>query len=200
MARNLDNTLWRVVSAGTGVLVLITGFCSHETYNLLRSVSRVTTLTPAMVNHNLFWSMGMATLLAAYVYRLSADGKQGTGWAGDRALTIWLVAAVAFLPLPLSMLFAWHAGYIARLYLGYALKAGCFLYLYWLLFRYHVLNDPDTFTGGWTLFHGGTGTAPMSNPGPEPAPADNPSCDDEEAEHTVEDPEPDSPAATPSEV
>ncbi len=200
MARNLDNTLWRVVNAGAGVLVLITGFCSHETYKLLRSVSHVTMYTPAVVNHSLFWSMGLATLLAVYVYRLTSDGKRGVGWASDRALTIWLVAAVAFLPLPLSILFIWHGPGISQLYLGYALKAGCFLYLYWLLFRYHVLNDQDTFADGWTLFHGRTGAAPTSNPAPEAVPANNPSCDDGEAENTAGTPEPDGPAATSSET
>ena len=180
------------------MLVLITGFCSYETYKMLRGVSRVTMFTPAVVNHNLFWSMGMATLLAVYVYRLTSDGKRGAGWASDRALTIWLVGAVAFLPLPLSMLFTWHGPGIRQLYLGYALKAGCFLYLYWLLFRYHVLNDRDTFADGWTLFHGRTGSAPTANPAPEPVRANNPSCEDGETEHAADAPEPDESAATPS--
>jgi len=189
MARNLDNTLWRVVNAGTGVLVLVAGFCSCETYKLLRGVSRVTKYTPAMVNHNLFWSIGMATLLAVYVYRLSSDGKRGAGWAGDRALTVWLIAAVAFLPLPLSMMFRWHVPGAYRLYFGYALKAACFVYLYWLLFRYHVLNDRDTFADGWTLFQGRSEVAPAANPAPDTAPSHNPSSDDEAAEHTDDGPD-----------
>ncbi len=200
MAYNLDNTLWRVVNAIAGVLLLVSGFCSYETYELIRSVSHVTVLTPAMVNHNLFWSMGMATLLAVYVYRLSCEGKRGGRWASDRALTIWLVAAVAFLPLPLSMLFVWHGPGVRQLYLGYALKAACFVYLYWLLFRYHVLNDPDTFTDGWTMFHGRTGVTRTANPAPEAAPADNPLSDDQAAEHTDDGPEPDGSTATQSEI
>jgi len=171
------------------VLVLVTGFCSYETYKLLRSVSRVTTYTPAVVNHNLFWSIGMATLLAVYIYRLSSDGKRGAGWAGDRALTVWLIAAVAFLPLPLSMLFRWHGPGARQLYLGYALKAACFVYLYWLLFRYHVLNDQDTFADGWTLFHGRSEVAPVSNPASDAAPSHNPSSDDHAAEHTDDGPD-----------
>ena len=199
MAHNLDNTFWRVVNAGAGVLVLVTGFCSHETYEHLRQAARVTTYTPAVVNHTLFWSMGMATLLAVYIYRLSADGKRGAGWAGDRALTVWLIAAVAFLPLPLSVLFAWHGPGIRQLYFGYALKAGCFLYLYWLLFRYHVLNDRDAFADGWALFHGRTEVAPTANPAPDPTPAQDPACDDQEAEHTADAPETGGSSATPSE-
>ncbi len=164
MVQELDRSLWRIVNALAGVLVLIGGFCSYEIYTFVRSAAHVTEYTPAVVNHNLFWSMGMATLLAVYTFLQSVDVTRPVGKAADRALTIWLVAAVAFLPLPLAMMFRWHVPAARVLYLGYALKAGCFVYLYWLFFRYHVLNDQNAFTDGWTLFHGRAHAPRAANP------------------------------------
>jgi hypothetical protein len=40
------------------------------------------------------------------------------------------------------------------LYAGYVLKALSFIHLYWLFFRYHVLDDPHALSYGWSIFHG----------------------------------------------
>jgi len=187
MAIELDNTLWRVINACAAVLVLVCGFCSHEMYGFVRSAARVTEYTPAVVNHSLFWSLGMATLLALYVYRQTFNATQHIGWAGDRALTIWLIAAIAFLPLQLTMFFHWHVPGARRLYIGYALKAGCFLYLYWLFFRYHVFDDQDAFAKGRTLFHSKQ-HAVNAKPASEANTTDSPSAGDE-SEGYAADPE-----------
>jgi len=200
MKPKLDNTLWRIINACAAVLVLVCGFCSHETYERLREAAHVTRLTPAVVNHNMFWSMGLATLLAVYVYRQSVDRTREIGWAGDRALTVWMIAAIAFLPLPLAMAFRWHVPGARSLYLGYTLKAACFLYLYWLFFRYHVLDDHDAFADGWTLFHGRKPAARTANPTSATTPTHRPPSDGQRAGPAVDSDESSSSGTTSSEL
>jgi len=183
MASRFDNSIWRVANAVAGVLVLVTGFCSYETYVLVQKSGRVTSLN-AMVPHSMFWSIGLATLLALYVYRHTNATTGEPVWAGYRALTIWLVAAIAFLPLPLALAFRWHVAAARPLYVGYILKGVCFLYLYWLFFRYHVLDDHNAFAEGWTLFcrrraAGGVG------PEPDTATSDGASGDSEQEPQTA---------------
>jgi len=199
MKLDLDKTLWRVINACAAVLVLVCGFCSYETYERLRELTHVTTLTPAVVNHNLFWSMGLATLLAVYVYRQSVSRGRDIGWASDRALTVWMISAIAFLPLPLAIAFRWHVPGTRSLYVGYALKAGCFVYLYWLFFRYHVLDHQDVFAGGRTLFHGGKESVRASNPAPEAGTQHNPSGNDTASTVAAEPEEPSRPSTISSE-
>lgn len=150
-----ENMLWRVVNAVASVLVLVAGFCSYEAHELVQTVAHVSDLN-AMVPYSLMWSVGMATLVALYVYRKTMGDVKDAAWAGNRALTLWLVSAMAFMPLPLAMMLMMDSGApgASILYTGYFLKAVCFLHLYWLFFRYHVLDDPHALSYGWSVFHG----------------------------------------------
>lgn len=155
MERDGENMLWRIVNAVASVLVLVAGFCSCEAHELVQTLAHVSDLN-AMVPHSLIWSMGMATLLALYVYRKTLVDSKDATWAGNRALTLWLVSAVAFMPLPLAVVLFLDSRVpgVNILYAGYFVKTLCFLHLYWLFFRYHVLDDPHALSYGRTLFHG----------------------------------------------
>ncbi|MCD6288285.1 MAG: hypothetical protein J7M12_04135 [Candidatus Hydrogenedentes bacterium] len=160
---NGENIFWRIVNAVACVLALVGGFCSRETYDLIRTVGHVSNLN-AMVRHSLVWSLGMAILLAIYVYYKALSDTRDAVWASDRALTILFVAAIAFLPLPLSMVFMLKPGTPGSLilYMGYALKSVCFVYLYWVFFRYHVLDYPYAVSCGWSVLHGRRAAPPTS--------------------------------------
>jgi hypothetical protein len=141
---NADRLGWRVANAVLWYVVLVVGCFSREAYDVVRRLARVNPFD-AWVNNPWFLPIALSYVVGRFVRNRGLSNGLNAVSALYEGVGFGLISLVAFSALPIGYLMVPLPPSARPLYLGYALKFGCWLYLAVRLTCYLVCAKDDAF-------------------------------------------------------
>jgi len=139
-----DKRGWRIANAVLWYVVLVAGCFSREAYDVVRRLARVNPFD-AWVNNPWFLPIALSYVVGRFVHNKGLSNGLNTVRALYEGIGFGLISLVAFSALPIGYLTVPLPSSARLLYLGYALKFGCWLYLAACLTCYLILGNDNAF-------------------------------------------------------
>jgi len=141
---NTDKLGWRIANAILWYVVLVAGCFSREAYDVVRLLARVNRFE-AWVNNPWFLPIALAYVVARFVRNKGLSNGLSAVSALYEGIGFGLISLVAFSALPIGYLTVPLPPSARLVYLWYALKFGCWLYLAICLTCYLVFGNDNAF-------------------------------------------------------
>jgi hypothetical protein len=142
--KNVDRCGWRIANAILWYVVLAIGLCSCEAYDGIHRFARVNRFE-AWVNHPWFLPIALSYVVGRFVRNKGISSGLNAVNALYEGIGFGLISLVAFSALPIGLLATPLPPTYHLLYLGYALKFACWLYLVVSLTRYLIFGNDNAF-------------------------------------------------------
>ncbi len=146
---------WRWPTLVLWFIFFLVGLVPEPIYWALREWSGVLT-QDALVNSSHLLTLVLAGYVAVFAFHRCLDAGMAHREAQDRSLQLGVISMVAFLPVPLDMLFFAHdmplMQHRASLYFAGAAKFIAWWFLMYLFVAYYAFNADDVFARIPSLF------------------------------------------------